>query len=89
MTIVLQYEYLNLKVRKNDFKITLSFNDIKSDLCIPYNSVISFADPYANFGLKLNSSNESKRAKKYRKKTTIIKNKNNIIDFNKFRKKLN
>ena len=89
MTIVMQYEYWNFKVRKDDFKITLSFNYIKSDLCIPYNSVISFADPYANFGLKLNLPEKSKEWRKNKKKTSIIKAKNNIVDFNKFRKKLN
>ena len=88
MTIVLQYEYWNLKVRKNDFKITLSFNDIKSDLCIPYNSVISFADPYSNFGLKLSSPKIPGKGKN-KNKMTNIKTKNNIIDLNKFRKKLN
>ena len=88
MTIVMQYEYWNFKVTKNYFKITLSFNDIKSDLSIPYDSVISFADPYANFGLKLNSLEKSKK-EKIKKKTTILKTKNNIVDLNKFRKKLN
>ena len=88
MTIVMQYEYWNFRIAKNDFKITLSFNDIKSDLSIPYDSVISFADPYANFGLKLNSLEKSKK-EKIKKKTTILKTKNNIVDLNKFRKKLN
>ena len=88
MTIVMQYEYWNFRIEKNDFKITLSFNDIKSDLSIPYDSVISFADPYANFGLKLNSLEKSKK-EKIKKKTTILKTKNNIVDLNKFRKKLN
>ena len=74
-----------IKLLKN---ISLSFNDIKSDLSIPYDSVISFADPYANFGLKLNSLEKSKK-EKIKKKTTILKTKNNIVDLNKFRKKLN
>ena len=88
MTIVMQYEYWNFRITKNYFKITLSFNDIKSDLSIPYDSVISFADPYAKFGLKLNSLEKSKK-EKIKKKTTILKTKNNIVDLNKFRKKLN
>ena len=62
MTIVMQYEYWNFKVNKNDFKVTLSFNDIKSDLLIPFKSIISFGDPYANFGLKL--SQEDKKSSK-------------------------
>tara|TARA_B100000029_G_scaffold507019_1_gene590838 strand:- start:1447 stop:1878 length:432 start_codon:yes stop_codon:yes gene_type:complete len=82
MTIVIQYEYWNLMVNKTEFKITLSFNDIKADLTIPFNSVISFADPYANFGLKL--INEEKKS--LVKKAKINYNKNNIIDFSKFKK---
>ena len=41
MTIVMQYEYWNFKVKKDDFKITLSFNDVKANLSIPFNSIIS------------------------------------------------
>ena len=82
MTIVIQYEYWNLMINKTEFKITLSFNDIKTDLTIPFNSVISFADPYANFGLKL--INEEKKS--LVKKAKINYNKNNIIDFSKFKK---
>mgnify|MGYP001267954289 CR=1 FL=1 len=82
MTIVIQYEYWNLLINKSDFKITLSFNDIKSDLTIPFKSVISFADPYANFGLKL--INDDKKSSV--KKNKIKYNKNNIIDFTEFKK---
>ena len=53
MTIIIQYEYYDLTINKNSFSITLSFNDIKSKLKIGYDSIISFADPSANFGLKL------------------------------------
>ena len=89
MTIVMQYEYWNFRITKNYFKITLSFNDIKSNLCIPYDSVISFADPYANFGLKLNLSEVSKKVEKVKKKSKTVAAKNNIVDLEKFRKKLN
>jgi hypothetical protein len=53
MTIVIQYEYWNYDVANDHFTITLSFSKIKTDLMIPFSSVISFVDPYANFGLKL------------------------------------
>ena len=43
----------DLKINKHDFSISLSFNDIKTNLKINYNSIISFADPSANFGLIL------------------------------------
>ena len=82
MTIVIQYEFWNLKVENDYFKITLSFNNINTDLVIPFNKVISFADPYANFGLKLSDSktnNTKKDTKKIDKKK-----KNNVLEFKKF-----
>ena len=91
MTIVIQYEYWNFRISKNYFEITLSFNDIKSNLKIPYNSVISFADPYANFGLKLiNYKSNNKISKTTSDKKSMNKinhtKKNNVIEFNKFKK---
>jgi len=89
MTIVIQHEYWNFDVTNYHFKITLSFNDIKTDLIVPYRSVISFADPYANFGLKLiqNKVIDNKNTNKTKKKlkNTEYSKKDNIIEFNKFR----
>ena len=82
MTIVIQYEYWNFNITKNSFHIGLSFNDIKTNLEIPFDSVISFADPYANFGLRLIPENIKK--KNIIKKKSI--NKNNIIDFKSYKK---
>ena len=89
MTIVIQYEYWNYEVANDHFKITLSFNDIKTDLIIPFSSVISFADPYANFGLKLIKDNLiiNKKTNKMKKKlkTSEYEKKGNVIELNKFR----
>ena len=90
ITILIQYEFWNLVVEKDYFKITLSFNDIKSDLKVPFETVISFTDPYANFGLKL--INDKKNQKQISKSLDKSKNKkkelgqNNVIEFNKFKK---
>ena len=89
MTIVIQYEYWNYEVANDHFKITLSFNDTKTDLTIPFDSVISFADPYANFGLKLiqdkvTDDKKTNKTKPKLKKTKYSK-KDNIIELNKFR----
>ncbi len=66
MTIVIQYEYYDLEINKNNFSISLSFSDIKTNLIIDYNSIISFADPSANFGLILqNNKSQNKLKKKY------------------------
>ena len=91
MTIIIQYEYWNFKVKNDSFNIGLSFNDIKVDITVPFDAVISFADPYANFGLKLINEEINKKLsdkKQKRKKTVIKKNKDkdNIIEFQKFKK---
>jgi len=91
MTIIIQYEYWNFKVKNDSFNICLSFNDIKADITVPFDAVISFADPYANFGLKLINEEINKKLsdkKPKRKKTVIKKNKDrdNIIEFQKFKK---
>ena len=82
ITIIIQYEYYNLKIFKNYFSITLSFNNIKADLKIDYDAIISFADPQANFGLKIkDNGNLQKNVRKLRKSK-----KNNVIDFNNYKK---
>ena len=91
MTIIIQYDYWNFKVKNDSFNICLSFNDIKADITVPFDAVISFADPYANFGLKLINEEIIKKLsdkKPKRKKTVIKKNKDkdNIIEFQKFKK---
>ena len=84
MTIVIQYEYNDLEINKNNFSISLSFNDIKTYLKIDYNSIISFADPSANFGLILQKNKiQKKNNKKIEKKKS---NKNNVINFSNFKK---
>ena len=85
MTIVIQYEYYNIKIHKKYFLITLSFNDIKTDLKIDYNSIISFADPSANFGLILKKNSINKKNKKIIKRKNT-KEKDNIINFSSYKK---
>ena len=81
MTIVIQYEYYGMKIHENNFVITLSFDDIKATLKIHYDSIISFADPSANFGLKL----VEKKTQKIKNKSTKNK-KDNIINFSNYKK---
>ena len=82
MTIVIQYEYYDLEINKNNFSISLSFNDIKTKLIIDYDSIISFADPSANFGLIL-QKNKNRFKNKLENKN--IK-KNNVISFSNYKK---
>ena len=78
MTIVIQFEYYDLKVYEDFFNITLSFNDIRSKLKIAYSSIISFADPSANFGLKIKEDNNQNKKNIKEKKS---KSKSNILSF--------
>ena len=84
MTIVVQYEYYDLKINNNNFSISLSFNDIKTNLIIDYNAIVSFADPSANFGLILQKNKAQKKINKNldNKKTK----KNNVINFSNYKK---
>ena len=86
MTIILQYEYYNLKINKDSFQVSLSFNDIKANLKIGYDAVISFADPSANFGLKLKTKESNKKIINKKIKEVDTKNKDNIINFSNFKK---
>ena len=83
MTILIQYEYYNLEVNKNNFSISLSFNNIKTNIKVDYDSIISFADPSANFGLILQKNKVQK------KELNLIDNKlkkDNVIKFSNYKK---
>ena len=84
MTIVIQYEYYDLVLNKNDFSVTLSFSNIRSNLKINYDSIISFADPSANFGLILQKNKIQK--KKNKKLDNKKQRKDNVINFSNFKK---
>ena len=94
MTIVIQHEYYHLSVNINDFNVGLSFNNKKSDLKISFDSITSFADPSANFGLNyhFNKSDEDIKKEIVNKKDKDLKNNekihdiSNVIDFSNFKK---
>jgi len=52
MTIVIQYQFWNLEVNEDNFSIVLSFDGAKQNLTIPFEALISFADPSVKFGLQ-------------------------------------
>ena len=76
MTIVIENSFWDLKIDNEYFSIKLSFDSIKYELIIPFNSLTTFSDPYANFHLKF---------PKLHYNETKIKEKNiiNIKDFKK------
>ena len=86
MTIVIQYEYYDLEINNKNFSISLSFNDVKANLKIDYNSIISFADPSENFGLILQKNKKGNKLNK--NAVTKRSKKNNVINFSKYKKKL-
>ncbi|MBP5857217.1 hypothetical protein KAJ83_09375 [Marivibrio halodurans] len=52
MTIVLQHQFWGLVADDEGFDVELSFNKRHEHLRIPYDSLITFADPSVNFGLQ-------------------------------------
>lgn len=52
MTIVLQYQYEDLRVDSKGFAITLSFSGVKEPIYVPYAAITTFADPSVQFGLQ-------------------------------------
>jgi len=92
MTIVLQNQYWDLDIRKNDFSVTLAFNKKKETLFIPFQSIVKFYDPFVKFSIQLELRNGEK--KKFRKKQSTTKEKTKtksntkkIITLADFRKK--
>jgi hypothetical protein len=52
MTIVVQYQFWDLKVSEQGFEIGLSFSDIPEKLEVPFSAVRGFYDPSVNFELE-------------------------------------
>jgi len=90
MTIVIQHEYYHLSVNKKYFNIGLSFNNKKCDLKIPFDSIISFADPSSNFGLHYQFNKTTvedyKKTLVEKKKSVKKKKSSNVINFTNYKK---
>jgi uncharacterized protein len=56
MTIVLQYQFWDLKVSETGFEVNLSFSDVAEKLEIPFSAVRGFYDPSVNFELEFDVS---------------------------------
>lgn len=52
MTIVLQYQFYDLKVDDKNMSVTLSFNNVPENIVIPLEAISIFADPSVNFALQ-------------------------------------
>ncbi len=58
MTIVIQHQFWDLEVEEERFCITLSFNNVKHNLTVPFDALISFADPSVKFGLQFSQAHD-------------------------------
>jgi uncharacterized protein len=59
MTIVLQFQYWDLKVTDSGFEVGLSFSDVPERLEIPFSAVRGFYDPSVNFELEFDVKAEA------------------------------
>ena len=62
MTIVIQYQYWDLKVSETGFEVGLSFSDVPEKLEIPFSAVRGFYDPSVNFELEFDVRAEAVEA---------------------------
>ena len=58
MTIVIQFQYWDLKVTDTGFEVGLSFADVPEKLEIPFSAVRGFYDPSVNFELEFDVRSE-------------------------------
>lgn len=59
ITIVLQHQFSDLRVKNDKFSVVLMFGGIPYELTVPFASVTYFADPCAKFGLSFKPDTES------------------------------
>ena len=51
ITIVLQYQYKNLKVSEDRFSVNIAFSGINETIEVPFSALTGFSDPSENFSL--------------------------------------
>jgi len=62
ITIVLQYQFHDLKVTKEGFEVTLSFAGSKENIYVPLVAITTFADPSVQFGLQFREAEQIKQS---------------------------
>jgi uncharacterized protein len=58
MTIILQYQFWDLKVEDSFFEVGLHFKNVPERLHVPFDAVAGFYDPSVQFGLKFEAQGE-------------------------------
>ncbi len=83
ITIVMQYQFENLSVKTSGISLTVSFDGIKENIYIPFESIIHFTDPSSGYNLKfINVINKTEMVSNATGEITSDK----IIVLDKFRK---
>ncbi len=52
MTVILQYQFWDLKVTEQNFEVGLSFGGVPEKVTVPFSAIKSFFDPSVQFGLQ-------------------------------------
>ena len=86
ITVVLQHEYSNLEVFDDSFCVVLSFGNIPEKISVPFNAVIRFADPYAQFAVSF-TPEPPKQEKKKDNKNKSDPAEEKVVSLSAFRKK--
>lgn len=92
ITIVLEDSLQDLVVEDDRFSVTLRFNGIKENICVPYLAITTFSDPSADIKLKFTITQEERDAQE--PIATLKGNKmaevpSNVISFEQLRKNKN
>jgi uncharacterized protein len=59
MMIILQHQFWGLKVKDDQFEVTLSFRKVPATLTIPFAALTAFVDPGVQFGLQFRGEDEA------------------------------
>jgi hypothetical protein len=71
MTIILQHQFWGLKVKEEQFEVTLSFRKVPATLTVPFAALTQFVDPGVQFGLQFREVDESGEIKTSSQPTTL------------------
>jgi uncharacterized protein len=59
MMIILQHQFWGLKVKDDQFEVTLSFRKVPATLTVPFAALTAFVDPGVQFGLQFREVDET------------------------------
>jgi hypothetical protein len=59
MMIILQHQFWGLKVKEDQFEVTLSFRKVPATLTVPFAALTAFVDPGVQFGLQFREVDET------------------------------